>query len=449
MYKGKPVTGLSWSESIQYYFYTHWRGDGMSKRPLFGRRGCDIEEAVIAYNLWLAKKGSPTIAIETKAEQIIVTNLPQYELDNMADAPYVEVPYEQRVSQKIDLPEAELMNILYDMIRKNKAEVEKRLKIKFVVYNAGHNITLKDIGNCYFKLPRFSDETKLNSNQKMELAEIKKTWKYFCNVIEKDTIGDIEKADIIRYRDTVTTLIKGADLSTTTHRKYYEHVKRILNHALKDMNNVEVINQVKIWCLGQLRPPKKVIKNPAKMISAEDFKKLLEVSNVEGKALWLLSANCAYYSIDLVSCPMSALSIKNKTIIYRRNKTGEHRSAILWNETIDALQDYFETMPHTEGTIFIACNHHNKLSKFTISDKFIACSEKAGFPKKYIHPNFRDTAETICKIKSVPTASIDALMGHNGGIAANYIDPETYPEISKAASMCLHDYYFGELKVAK
>jgi hypothetical protein len=446
----KPVVGLSWDDSLKYFYLSHWRGEGYTKRPTFGRRDCDVVEAIKAYQQWSVDNGKPrTILVETPNDPINkIVKGPRVQLSD--EPPYATLIEPMETAKFTHIPETILIDAFKRFLKADKARFENQIGYRLMPINPGDDYTLAEVGNCYFSLPRFADEDHMNPNQKMELAEVKKTWQLFRDVIGKCSISEITKADIVKYRDYISEYVKGKNeskktLSTTTHRKKIEHIKRILNCSLKALDHVEKIQQVKLWCDGQLVPPKKIIKTPAKMIQPDDFQKLLDVSNVEEKALWLISANCAYYSIDLVSVPMSALDLKNKTIVYRRTKTGEHRSAILWNETIKALQDYFETMPHTEGTIFIAKNHHGKLSKFTISDKFIACSIKAGFKKKYIHPNFRDTFETVCKIAGNGIQnSCDCVLGHKQGISSNYIDPETFPAIAKNACEAVRDYYFGK-----
>ena len=64
--------------------------------------------------------------------------------------------------------------------------------------------------------------------------------------------------------------------------------------------------------------------------------------------MWLLSMNCAYYSIDVATVPLSAFDWDAKTVVFRRGKNeakGEgHRAAVLWDMTIDALKKYIEAL---------------------------------------------------------------------------------------------------------
>ena len=73
------------------------------------------------------------------------------------------------------------------------------------------------------------------------------------------------------------------------------------------------------------------------------------------------------------------------------------------------------------------------------------CLLATGLEGKYTHSNFRDSAETACKVNHAGESPTDALMGHKlKGSRSDYIDPETYPQISEPASKAIHDFYFGK-----
>ena len=100
-----------------------------------------------------------------------------------------------------------------------------------------------------------------------------------------------------------------------------------------------MVNRHKAKCKKVSGPNKKL----PKFIQPEDFKKLLEVSNIEEKAMWWLSLNCAYYPIDIVSLTMDRIDLRNKTTVFTRGKTGKYRCAYLWDETVTAIQNYLES----------------------------------------------------------------------------------------------------------
>ena len=154
--------------------------------------------------------------------------------------------------------------------------------------------------------------------------------------------------------------------------------------------------------------------------------------------------NAAYYTQSIVNLSKAAINYDDKTIVFRRTKNTEHRSCVLWDETIEAMKEYERNLPPARQTFFISNNYRKKFSKTTISTKFRECKEKANITSNISHQNFRDSVPSICKQNEVYVPSIKAVMGHKpSGELKSYEDPEIYPNLAKEACQAVHDYYFG------
>ena len=66
-------------------------------------------------------------------------------------------------------------------------------------------------------------------------------------------------------------------------------------------------------------------------------------ANLPMKAMILLAINCGLGNSDLKALSQNHLNRKKRLLDYPRNKTGVDRRAVLWPETIDAINDYLKT----------------------------------------------------------------------------------------------------------
>ena len=233
--------------------------------------------------------------------------------------------------------------------------------------------------------------------------------------------------------------------STTWINGYFERVKRVFNYGIEHFDNASELQNCIARMKAVLKSERKVIKNPAKLINKSDLQKLLRVSNAEEKAMWLLSLNCAYYKVDIATLPIDAIDFENRTVIYRRTKTGEHRAAIMWESTCEAIRGYQKEFPHKGRTLFISKQTGTQYNDDRVYKLFVGCKNRAKIESKLSHNHFRDSAETVCRIKGNIPDSIDAVMGHKDKKSSgNYVDPEAYPQIAEPACKAIYEFYFGE-----
>ena len=79
--------------------------------------------------------------------------------------------------------------------------------------------------------------------------------------------------------------------------------------------------------------------NGAKIFTAEEIRRMLDVATPALRAMILLGINGGMGNTDCSSLPISALDLKTGWLNYARSKTGIQRRIPLWPETIDALRD--------------------------------------------------------------------------------------------------------------
>jgi len=181
------------------------------------------------------------------------------------------------------------------------------------------NYTLKEIADAYFNKEDFQEE--LSGNQKQELQKIRRSWERFTKIVGAKTIKEVDKTDLSRFRDNVKTEARKKGWSTTWITGHFERVRRVLNNAITELPHPEDIIEVRRQSLKNMPVPSPVVENPPYRIKKSEFHKLMEYSNCEERAMWLLSLNCAYYSIDIASVPLAAIDWDAKTIVFRRTKT--------------------------------------------------------------------------------------------------------------------------------
>lgn len=338
-----------------------------------------------------------------------------------------------------------------DLIHNDPKQASKLFEVPYerlIGLNQPKNYTLKEIGDAYFNREEFQDE--LNTSQKQELRKTRKTWDRFTKMVGVKTIKEIDKSHLIKYRDNVKKEARRNGWSSTWVKGYFERARRILNNAISEFNHPEDIIEVRRISLRLMKKPSNVVKYPPYRIKREEFHKILEYSSIEEKTMWLLSLNCAYYSIDVATVPITAFDRDSRAIVFRRSKTeGKgmgHRAAILWEETVEYLDKYLEMTKHRKrSTVFISF-YGMPYVENRIRKRFNAVRKKAGLEHIW-HSNFRDSFESVAYIVRGIQNSVDAVMGQQPeGSRGNYVDPELVPEIAKDACRVVHNYYFGEQK---
>ena len=435
-YDKKPIIGLSWDKGNGYYYFTHFKDDidclKSGKRPQFGK---DYDNAIRLFRSW--KDKGKTITIEEVNQDKIDVHF-EYKIP---DKPYRGDVQVNLTEEHIIAKAKEIFGKYPPSLVAEKFGMPSLAKIDYVD-DLKEPYTLKQIGDCYFNKVEFENPTK---EQDRELKKVKKVWEEFCRTVKAKTGKELTKEEIKEFYNDIYRECKKKKYSTTWMKGRFERVKRVFNNAIDNLDGVDDIIQSKLKLSSVLKSPKSEVREKAYRIPKEHFHKILEHSNVEERCMWLISMNLAYYSVDVANLPLSAIDFDEKTVVFRRGKTGEHRSGVLWDITIEAIKDFKDNHPHNGHTLFWNRQDDKPYLPNRIRKKFVAVIEEAKLreksSKRLCHRNFRDSMKSIGIEMGIRNASIDAVMGHHIK-HDEYVDPEVFPKISEDACRAVYEYYF-------
>ena len=178
--------------------------------------------------------------------------------------------------------------------------------------------------------------------------------------------------------------------------------------------------------------------NPS-LITPEQLQNLLANINTKWKAMVYWSLNTCSYPIDVRLLKREKIDWENGTVAYRRKKTKMPKCGVLWEITIQAIQDYLKTRDDNSEYLFISRNKTH-YSEGGFSD----------YVRKYIRPklewkfefrHIRDSAKYAAEIDNISPSHINTAMGHrNKGQDDAYL--LRHPELVEDVSKAIYKYYF-------
>ena len=480
----KPIIGLSWDKGNGYYFPTHFKDteeyQKTGKRQHFTK---DYDNAIMLYRQWRDKKAFVEIEVpdadmrvestavrkrsaaqkamleelaadmsdQEKADLGIEDGIGEYStfgVDGISEADYadgsVNIIHTLPITEPLIIAKAKELFAKYPpSVIAEKFGMPSLAKIDYVD-DLKEPHTLKQIGYCYFNKVEFAEPTK---EQKRELDKVEKVWKQFCRTVSARTAKELKKDEIKDFYNDIFREHQRKKYSSTWMKGRFERIKRVFNSAIEQLDDVDDIITARRKIGAVLKAPKGDVKEKPYRIPKEYFHTILDHSNTEERCMWLLSMNLAYYSVDVATLPLSAINFDDKTVVFRRGKTGEHRSGVLWQITIDAIRAYQKESPHNGETLFWNFQDRKPYLPNRIRKKFVAVVEKAKLrgegKKRLCHRNFRDSLKSIGVEKGIRIASVNAAMGHHTS-HDEYVDAEVYPKISEEACGAVYDYYFDD-----
>lgn len=475
-YDKKPIVGLSWDSGNGYYFPTHFKDteeyQKTGKRPHFTK---EYDNAIMLYRQWQEKETFTEIDIpdgkskvdstayrERSEEEVeffrklyddlgIEGEIPKTSIFGVGDdTDEADFNGDVKIVRQISMPEPLIVAKAKELFAKyppsviaEKFGMPSLAKIDYVD-DLREPYTLKQISDCYFNKVEFAEPTM---EQKRELSKVEKAWGQFCKTVSARTAKELTKEEIKDYYNDIFKERKRKKYSSTWMKGRFERIKRIFNNAVDELDDVDDIITARGKIGSVLKAPKSDVKEKPHRIPREHFHVILEHSNIEERCMWLLSMNLAYYSVDVARMLLSAINFEDKTVVFRRGKTGKHRSGVLWDITIEAIREYQDVYPHNSETLFLNRQNNVPYLPNRIRKKFVAVIEKAELrgegTKRLCHRNFRDSLKSIGVEMGVRDASVNAAMGHHTK-HDEYVDPEVFPKISEEACVATYEYYFGK-----
>ncbi len=198
-------------------------------------------------------------------------------------------------------------------------------------------------------------------------------------------------------------------------------------------------------CQIRLVPPKQRTVQTAKQISKEDFHKLFKsTDNVKHKLIILLGLNCAMKSTDICDIKLTDISFERNTLIKHRHKTSIVRAAVLWDITMDYINQYLAGKNFQSDyliTTDIGSNSSDAFKPHSINEFFTELRCKAQVDESVKFEQLRDSVKTVAVTeKPELLQATDIIMGHKGGIGNQYLQRQ--PKMVREICQIVHDYYF-------
>ena len=236
-------------------------------------------------------------------------------------------------------------------------------------------------------------------------------------------VSDISTVDLQNYRKK---LIK-AGKSPNTINNRIATVKAMYNWAVDN----EIIDDS-----PKLRAVKKVTphKGEKPTFATHQIRTLLEIANVQMKAMIWLGLNCGFGCTDCAELKWKNLDLENGRVRFPRGKTGIERNLPLWPETMQALKEIpkkgelvFYTRggnPWVRATRSKEGDGNEKYTKDdAVTKEFSKLMKKAGIraPKGVGFYTLRRTAATLAANSGDPFA-VQKLLGHSDiKMASTYV----------------------------
>jgi integrase len=226
-------------------------------------------------------------------------------------------------------------------------------------------------------------------------------------------VSDISTVDIQNYRKK---LIKTGKSANTINNRIAT-VKAMYNWAT---DNEIIDHSPRLKAVKKITPRKE--ERPT--FTERQIQILLEIANIQMKAMIWLGLNCGFGCTDCAELKWKDLDLENGRVCFPRGKTGIERNLPLWPETIEALREIptkgelvFYTQRGNPWVRAIRSKKRNRNEKYTkddaVSKEFSKLMKKGGIKmKKGVgFYSLRRTAATLTAKSGDPFA-VQRLLGH-------------------------------------
>ncbi len=243
-----------------------------------------------------------------------------------------------------------------------------------------------------------------------QIASLKKFMSFLGQTRKIDEISTLGLQSYRRKLQQAYSTAHRMNLHISIMKAMFHWAKK--NDVLDSIPNIDAVSRGKI-----------VYKQRLVFIS-EDIRQLLDVADVQMRAMIWLGLNCGFGCTDCAELKWSNLDFVNARVKLARKKTGIARDLPLWPETIEALEKVLKKgkfvfytsrgNPFVRTILKIDGNGNSKYStQNSITRKFSRLIKKAGLkvPKGTGFYTLRRTAATIAARSGDPFA-VQRLLGH-------------------------------------
>lgn len=217
----------------------------------------------------------------------------------------------------------------------------------------GEEATLRFVVNHFLT----AKQRKLDAGEitQRAFADYYRTAEYLLKALGKDRrIDDLTPEDFGMLRAAL-----GKDRGPVTLAIHIQKVRSIFKHAYE----ARLIDQPVRFGTEFQKPSARIMRlarraKGEKLFEPPEIKMLLEAAGVQMRAMIFLGLNAGLGNTDVARLPRSALDLTNDVLAYPRSKTGIERRAVLWPETVEALQAALAVRPtpkaaEAKGLVFV------------------------------------------------------------------------------------------------
>ncbi|HEY4313208.1 MAG TPA: tyrosine-type recombinase/integrase [Pirellulales bacterium] len=229
-------------------------------------------------------------------------------------------------------------------------------------------------------------------------------------------ITDISTEDFGKLRTALSQTWGPVSLGNEINR-----VRIVFKYAF----DVRLLKEPVVFGPGFKRPSKQTLRRQRrirgkKLLTAEQLRSLIEIADVQLKAMILLGLNCGFGNADIGLLPIASIKWKAKIIEFPRPKTEVERRCPLWPETITALRAVLATRKEpkleSDRELLFITKYGFRWAKETRDNPITKAFVKLLQAKKLHRPGLafyalRHMFETIGG-ESKDQVAVNAIMGH-------------------------------------
>ncbi len=478
-HEGKPVVGLSYDKYNNRYFNTHWKSEGVEKQNF----GNDKYEAIALFRIWQSKNAGKRTEVEIddphiEKEAVVTKKLTPQEIVSRnlirRDLGFLELDSDEEVfSGSGDL----------DVFRDAGYEVKEIYNFEEgVFWKKARELILNDINKArdLLQLPIVLDGEAL-SEKSMNLDEVAdlyfnkrknsitkehfrnslKYWNEFKKNVKIKKIGDLTEKHFVDFESWLKNQKKKKDWSNDTFNNRLNCISTIFNQALetRGLGDSEKKHLVRVVSICNFEYAAGSEFNPCP-ITKDDYLEILNhTKNKTYKAVMLLALNGGFKPTDLADIRIKPrrgqikpdIDLKNKTLAKPRKKTTDNqngiiRVALLWDRTVDAINEAISLRENKTEYLFVNQNG-NQITPKNIQRWWQRVRKRSGVSEYVKFEHIRDAAQTVpIDIDSRLLLETKLLLGHSiPGVTNNYL--RRRPSMVRNVCRILEEHYFGSSSI--
>jgi integrase len=443
LYEARYKTG-KYKDRIKCYYYKDSKGKHITC-------GSDYDRAVQKHAIYKREHNIVIASPKIDSLKVTITDEDATKPDEFADS--IINSLKNLSNGAVEISDLDITDEFWEIsekvIKANLPYASKRLNIPELGYlhkvkPPAKSITLDEIWNIYVKNYEGRSNRNLNYN-------IKPHWNEFKKCVGKSSVRDIEFEDITKYNDKVRQ-----DKDRPSVKNQYRYVKNrfdavkgVIKKAkdkivFKDDCNELLKHMEQYTYVKKEQEEIMLLQRQNHVLTAKELSKLLKASENDllVRCSILLGLNCCIRWSDFAKLTKSMLDFRKKEYRSWRGKNAQSQASKLWDETIEALQEYMKENPTDCDNVFLTS--HNKIWRYQyLQFRFNKVRKTAKM--EWL------TQEKLRKITATKSSQIGfgsntnaykALMGRKiPGADRSYI--YTMPADTEQVINELHKYYFG------